>query len=272
MKTRIISAFIALTILFSLCYFFEERGLIVLSSLVVLGSIFEFSRLSFESTHPPQYLIVVFFILCCLIYISNLLGASSSLILALASCLFLALSIVRIETKSSLIVMAKTQYSALVGFVYVALFPSWVVKTLLFEHGMTWFLFLLSIVFAGDSMALIVGKYKGSKKLLEAVSPKKTVEGALGGLLGSSLAAIVFWIFWLRTYSLPELMLISILTGIFAQIGDLFESLLKRIANVKDSGGIMPGHGGLLDRVDGVYFAGPIFYVLLELLLKIDFS
>jgi phosphatidate cytidylyltransferase len=112
----------------------------------------------------------------------------------------------------------------------------------------------------GDIFAYFSGISMGRHKLFPALSPKKTVEGAIGGLIGSMAGGLAMWFGFFQDIPVALFIFLSIVTGIFAQTGDLFESLLKRVAQVKDSGRIMPGHGGLLDRLDGVLFALPFFY------------
>ena len=124
-------------------------------------------------------------------------------------------------------------------------------------------LFLLAIVCAGDTAAFIVGRLAGRLPLAPRVSPKKTVEGGVAGLVAAGLlaAALSSWI----GLDLPASILVGLIVGVFAQMGDLAESLAKRAAVVKDSGTLFPGHGGLLDRVDSLIFAAPALYYVLSL-------
>ncbi len=263
MIIRTISALTAILILVATYIFFREKGLIAISSLIALVGIFEYSRLSFKPHRTPKYIQAAFFILSAIIYFVVLDEALfSHLLIALCSCVFLAIPLLRVSTKEDLNTALQVQMAGLMGFVYVALFPALVVKTLQFDNGLNWFLCLLSIVFAGDTFAYLFGKAFGKNKLLEAVSPKKTLQGSIGGLLGSICAGCFFHYFWIQEIPTHYMIALALVTGVFAQIGDLFESLLKRIADVKDSGSIMPGHGGFLDRVDGVYFAAPVFYIV----------
>jgi len=124
-------------------------------------------------------------------------------------------------------------------------------------HGTSWIFLLLVIVMCGDTGAYYVGSTLGRRKLYPVVSPNKSVEGALGGLAGSLVGALIAS----RTF-FPELTTIdcigtALLLGPIGQLGDLFESLLKRSCGVKDSGSIVPGHGGILDRLDSIVFAAP---------------
>lgn len=151
--------------------------------------------------------------------------------------------------------------AALLGIFYCAILPSFALLLLTKESsGLEWFGFLLVVVFSGDILAYFAGNFFGKHKLLPVASPNKTIEGAVGGLIGSALCGTVYAQFFLVTNSLFYMAIISTLAAILAQCGDLFESLVKRVADVKDSGRIMPGHGGVLDRLDGVYFAAPLVY------------
>jgi len=115
---------------------------------------------------------------------------------------------------------------------------------------------------ASDTLAYFVGSLFGRHKLCPAISPGKTVEGAAGGLLGS-IGGVVFW-GWLCGLPLMHMAFLGALIGIAAPIGDLTESVLKRFTGVKDSGNILPGHGGILDRFDAIMFSAPVVYYYLK--------
>jgi phosphatidate cytidylyltransferase len=132
--------------------------------------------------------------------------------------------------------------------------------------------FPLVLTWASDIGAFFVGRAVGGPKLIPSVSPGKTRSGALGGLIAT---VIVSWVYVryalapiaLLTMTLPATLLFGALISVAAQVGDLVESLLKREANVKDSSRLMPGHGGLLDRLDSLLFVLPVAYLLFEWLL-----
>jgi phosphatidate cytidylyltransferase len=126
--------------------------------------------------------------------------------------------------------------------------PSYVVMTLMFA----WF---------GDTGGYFAGRFLGKRKLYEAVSPKKTIAGALGGLGGSVLGALFAHFVYLPSIPLAHAIPLAIVAGALGQAGDLAESLVKRSTGVKDSGAIVPGHGGILDRVDALLFTGTIVYL-----------
>jgi phosphatidate cytidylyltransferase len=121
------------------------------------------------------------------------------------------------------------------------------------------------LVWVNDSFAYLVGKNFGKQKLFEKISPKKTVEGFLGGLFFSCIASYFIAIFT-ESLNFTYWLILSIIISVFGTLGDLIESKFKRQANVKDSGIIMPGHGGLLDRLDSIIFAAPFIYLFLRIL------
>ena len=147
----------------------------------------------------------------------------------------------------------------------MVLLPAWVALVEIHEHpqsGAIWSLLALAVVWAADSLAYFAGSRLGRRKLAPRISPGKTLEGVWGGLLGAALVAAVGG-FWLGERGFPLVLLVGLglLCVVFSVIGDLFESLMKRQANVKDSGTLFPGHGGMLDRLDGVFAAMPMFAV-----------
>jgi phosphatidate cytidylyltransferase len=121
--------------------------------------------------------------------------------------------------------------------------------------------------FATDTGAYFAGRFFGRHKLAPEISPGKTLEGSMGGILFSFLALLAYtaWVREVFPFGLLELWLFSLLLSLAAQLGDLAESMLKRFAGVKDSGRFLPGHGGLLDRIDSLLFTFPLTYFLVVL-------
>ena len=122
------------------------------------------------------------------------------------------------------------------------------------------------LIWVNDSFAYIVGKSFGKQKLFYSISPHKTVEGFLGGLLFCCISASIVSRYIDDTLSTPNWLIIAIIVSVFGTLGDLIESKLKRESNVKDSGKIIPGHGGILDRLDSIIFASPYIYLFLKLI------
>lgn len=121
------------------------------------------------------------------------------------------------------------------------------------------------LIWTNDTFAYIIGKKWGKNKLFERISPKKTIEGFAGGILFCILASIILSLFF-NFFSLGIWISSAIFVGVFGTIGDLIESKFKREANVKDSGNIMPGHGGILDRLDSIIFVAPFLYIIFQIL------
>ncbi len=151
-----------------------------------------------------------------------------------------------------------------VGLVYIPVLCSFQMQ--IRQLGPEWIMFLYGTVWASDSMAYYVGKGMGKKKLYKEVSPNKTVEGAAGSFFGGAVGALILKFAIVRQLTVSSAVFIGIMIGIISIIGDLVESMFKRDAGVKDSGVIIPGHGGMLDKIDGVLFAGPVLYWILTVM------
>ncbi|MCH3882354.1 MULTISPECIES: phosphatidate cytidylyltransferase [Tenacibaculum] len=122
---------------------------------------------------------------------------------------------------------------------------------------------ILVLIWVNDSFAYLIGKNFGKHKLFEKVSPRKTIEGFIGGLVFSTLSAIILSEY-IPVFSTLNWVIIALITSVFGTLGDLVESKFKRQANVKDSGNIMPGHGGILDRLDSLFFLAPFVYLYIN--------
>lgn len=130
------------------------------------------------------------------------------------------------------------------------------------ERGRSLLMFLLVVIWACDSAAYYVGSTLGRRKLAPAVSPNKTVEGFAAGLVSAVPVAVIFNLLAPGTLNLGTAIITALGIALFGQAGDLVESAVKRDAGVKDSGGLIPGHGGVLDRADSLLFTVPLFYYL----------
>ncbi len=139
-----------------------------------------------------------------------------------------------------------------VGFAYIILLRS-------MKHGLSLALLLAACTVVNDTFAYFVGRLIGRHRLAPRISPKKTIEGAVGGLVGAMIAALLVSVYsdWM---SKGYAVILGLVVGIVGQWGDLFESAVKRDFQVKDSGTLLPGHGGILDRFDGFLFAGVAAY------------
>jgi phosphatidate cytidylyltransferase len=148
------------------------------------------------------------------------------------------------------------------GLVLVGFFLAHIALIMRLPEGHRLLLFLSCITVVSDSAAFFIGKSLGRHKLCPTVSPKKTIEGFMGGLLGGAAGGLIVSLLFFPGFALIRVIMFSALLAAVGVLGDLTESMLKRQAGVKDSGTILPGHGGLLDRVDSLLLAAPAFYYL----------
>ncbi|MPQ42406.1 phosphatidate cytidylyltransferase [Clostridium tarantellae] len=160
----------------------------------------------------------------------------------------------------------------LLGFIYVGVFFSFIylVNSKYGGQYLVWLIFLSS--WFCDTMAYYAGRLFGKHKLCPKVSPKKTIEGSLGGVLGSTLACVIFGIILSKYYpivSISNYLVIGILCGVFCQLGDLVASSIKRYVGIKDYSNLIPGHGGILDRFDSILFAAVVVYFYLTFIVFI---
>ncbi|OGE22730.1 MAG: hypothetical protein A2V51_02145 [Candidatus Dadabacteria bacterium RBG_19FT_COMBO_40_33] len=133
------------------------------------------------------------------------------------------------------------------------------------DIGFFYIFLVVSCTFLNDTGAYFIGRWKGKRKLIPHVSPGKTLEGTIGGIISSAIAAIVGNLIFKSPIEYHWVVLFGLVIGIVAVLGDLTESLIKRSAEAKDSGGILPGHGGILDRFDSLIFTFPVSYYMVLL-------
>jgi phosphatidate cytidylyltransferase len=148
----------------------------------------------------------------------------------------------------------------LAGVVYIAVPLSYLIVLRRTDLGAWWILFLFTVIWLNDTFAFCVGRLAGRRKLCPWISPMKTVEGAAGGLAGGVVGALVFTRYVNLGAGTVEVIVLALVTGLLCILGDLVESVIKRGAGVKDTGALIPGHGGVLDRIDSMLFAVPFMY------------
>ena len=146
------------------------------------------------------------------------------------------------------------------GIMYIPFLMSHFVSLRMMEQGIVWIIFVLVLAFIGDIAALYVGKYFGKHKLVPLVSPAKTVEGLIGLVLGSTVACLIFAHFFLPEVSLMKIAILALTGSLIGQLGDICESAVKRYYGLKDASSLLPGHGGILDRLDCLLFIAPFVY------------
>jgi phosphatidate cytidylyltransferase len=152
---------------------------------------------------------------------------------------------------------------ALAGPIYLGVLFGAIALLFRQEHGGSWVMLALVCGFFSDTAGYFVGRKFGKRKLAPLVSPKKTIEGAIGGVCGGLFGGLLAHVWFLRELTFAHAMFVSLIATIAGQLGDLCESLLKRGVNVKDSGTLLPGHGGVLDRSDAMLFSAAVIWAYL---------
>jgi phosphatidate cytidylyltransferase len=187
-------------------------------------------------------------------------SAGERLALACLSGLFLAFALLFLFRIRDITTAARDIAYAVLGFIYIPFLLMHLVMLRQTAYGWQWLLVIMLIVMTNDSAAYYTGCAFGRHRLYPLVSPKKSIEGALGGVVGSICGTLLAKYTFFPQLPLADALITAVAIGVLGQTGDLFESLLKRSFGVKDSGSIIPGHGGVLDRLDSIIFAAPAMY------------
>jgi phosphatidate cytidylyltransferase len=262
MRKRLPTAIILMSVFFVVIQFFGDLVFFVVIQAVILAALWEFYDLASRRHHEPRK--VLGFALALILGLSFYF-ASFPLNLALFVALVLTgiyfvLSVNRIEKLSGF-------PPAIALTFFGALYLSFTLNHFYFlrvEKGPFWIYFLFAVIFIGDTGAYGIGSWLGRHKMAPLASPRKTWEGSFGGVVFACLGGAVA-----RQILLPEAVLWKAVVFAFivhatAQVSDPLESLFKRAAGVKDSSNLLPGHGGVLDRVDSLVLAAPLYYYLLK--------
>ncbi|MBC2846635.1 phosphatidate cytidylyltransferase [Winogradskyella flava] len=265
LSVRAISGAIYALLLIGSLYF--QTGLIIILALFGIISLMEFSKL-IKLNAFAQYIIFIllyiFFWFIC-IYKSDVVSSDEATNILLVVTIFVNLILLKdlftfqkiplFQTKRYI----TTTFYLSSGFIFMLMIAN-------FKNTFTPLLLLgaFILVWVNDSGAYLVGKNFGKQKLFPSISPKKTVEGFLGGLFFSCIASY-FIAIYTETLNSTNWLILAIIVSVFGTFGDLIESKFKRQAGVKDSGVIMPGHGGLMDRLDSLIFASPFIYLFLRI-------
>jgi len=259
LKRRVITALWGVPLVIIAIWFDEPLPWFTLLAVPFgLLAVFEFYKITGVSRTIP---LTVFGLIWTLFFIIEPhWNYDNSIPVLLASAVVISLML-RVPVRSIRFSMADWTWS-MMGIVYVGLLLSLLV-TLRINAGREWLYLVIFCTFGSDTFAYFIGRALGRHKLAPRISPGKTWEGAVGGLCGSVIVGLLF------TLSTPvqlsigygEAILLGLLISVCGQTGDLAESMLKRRKGVKESGTLMPGHGGLLDRMDSIVFAGLAVYL-----------
>lgn len=238
----------------------------VLVAIVSLLGIYEFFNIMRMKNYKPLTSIAIALTLFYYILIIFNKSSLNVTFLILAFSLFIMLSVPVLNDKYNFIDVAIT----LLGFFYVSVFFSFIVLVSEKDFGkyIVWTIFISA--WMCDTVAYYSGKFFGKNKLCPKVSPKKTIEGSIGGLIGSTLGCMGFGIFINNigvNIPLFNFILIGFISGIFSQMGDLVASSIKRFIGVKDYSNLIPGHGGILDRFDSILFSSVVVYYYVTIIM-----
>ena len=267
-KQRIITSIIAFPILALLIV----QGHIFLFSLFIGGvyllALYEYYRIVFHDRKEAIFSpIALWGAITGLFMIGGACYHSLPLVIGLIPINFIGAAILSMRQYKNSPAILNVVEKQIQGVIYIALSLSVIIFLRNDPQGRKWIFFLLFLVFAGDVGAFYAGKFFGRHKLSPSISPGKTIEGSIGGMLLCIVVGYVFMRLFLPHLNTPAIFLLFMAVNISAQTGDLFESQLKRVGSIKDSGTILPGHGGILDRIDALLFAAPVVYLFKEFIL-----
>ena len=271
-RTRVLAALVMAPLAIAAILFLPTPWLALLAAVVFLGGLWEWLRLSdVEDTLARTVLLVLnLLLMVAMVWASQTPSGGSLVLFQLAATigvgwwLLAALWLRAYDFGSDHDNGARV---AKLAAGTLAIVPAWCALALIHAqkpNGHFWLLLALLLVWAADTGAYFAGRHFGGKifgrKLAPRISPNKTIEGVIGGLLLSVAIALAgALLIGTKAAQLPAVALVAVVVVLFSVVGDLFESLLKRHAGVKDSGNLIPGHGGLLDRMDSVLAALPVF-------------
>lgn len=224
---------------------------------ILAGSIglWEIQGLLFREALPRTRL-VFFLAIGLLLILGAATGGSAGLHGCLAAAVFLGFADLLFSTPNDPSGLTRLA-SFTLGWLYVPYLLAFVLLIGQAEEANAWAFFVIAVVVPNDAGAYYCGRRWGRHKLYEIVSPNKTIEGSAGGLMAGTLIGTLYGAIFLQSVPLGSLILASLLVGLAGQIGDLIESMIKRMAGQKDSSNLLPGHGGILDRLDSLLFAFP---------------
>lgn len=256
-STRTLAAVVGLLIVLPLLFLGGMPGAIVLVSIAGVIALDEYARMAFPE---DNLFALAWMTLCSAAVVAAWVGWPERLGLVAGAIVVLSLAQVTLRPGDSLDGAADKAGRYVLGVGWIAGLLPFLLSLRAFDQGVTWVFLVMVIAWTGDTGAYFAGRAFGKHPLYPKVSPKKTVEGLFGGFAGAlcGVTAVKFSL-------LPELTPVDVIFyGVVAcalgVLGDLCESMLKRAFKVKDSGWIMPGHGGILDRIDSMLFVAPTVY------------
>lgn len=260
LRHRILTAVVGLPLLIAIIWFGEPWFTLLIAVMAALGS-WEFYRMAGGLKVQPITYFGIAWVL--LLIASPHCPYPDTLPFLITSAIIVSLIWLLFRRTRD---QAFTNWAwTMAGILYIGWMLSYWIDLRSLENGRELVFLAMFITFASDTSAFFVGRAWGKHALAPSISPVKTWEGAVGGLLSSIAVALILGVIFTLPLSYWQIALLGFIVSIFAQLGDLAESLLKRNTGVKDAGKLIPGHGGILDRIDSLIFTGVIVYYFLEL-------
>lgn len=280
LKLRILTALIGAPVMLGLLFGFGVEGVCLFALVISSGMWFEYGKMFFKLEDRTEKLVMMM-IFNALVHIGHFwlsVGIHPALLGLFPLVLFSSIFLFQVPrllhyggpaelNKPENVANLKQHFHELAavvfGVIYCTWFPLLMVNIREANRGMHWLAFVLLAVWSADTFAYFAGTKLGKTPLFPSVSPKKSWEGVIGGALGAVVVTLAYSHFFLHDVSTVYLITLCLTLCVASVLGDLAESLMKRATDCKDSGSLLPGHGGFLDRFDGVVFALPIMYLFL---------
>ncbi len=262
---RVLTSIVLIPVLYVIVW---ELPPVYFTGLVVVAAVigqYEFYRMAKSRGIRP--LIVLGIVLGVLISIASdfyqpLLRGGNGGAFFVTFCLLL-ITVVRLFSSRPVESALEDISVTVLGIFYVAMLFGFQVALRAGDHGKQWIVFLYLVIWASDTGAYYIGSSLGKHKLYPKISPKKSVEGLIGGMVAAAGLALLCRVWFLPAVGVLEAAVLGLVLAVAGTLGDFVESLFKRSAGVKDSGSLIPGHGGMLDRMDSMLFAAPVLYYYL---------
>jgi len=244
---------------------YSQYSFLLLFGLLLLFSVGEFCKLVSLKPIIPLIIATVGYIL------SNLTNTikTNEILLLIAALMVSVRTLLFLFEKKDRFLDTQAKYVFLIGYLIIPIIIFTKIPFISNQYVPEIIISILVIIWANDTFAYLVGITMGKNKLFERISPRKTIEGFVGGVIFAVVAGILLAQFYLMD-SVIKWIIIAMIVSAFGTLGDLIESKFKRIAGVKDSGNIMPGHGGFLDRLDSIIFVAPFVYLFYQIIYYVS--
>jgi phosphatidate cytidylyltransferase len=260
LRHRILTAVIGLPVLIAIIWFGEPSFTILFAAMSALAS-WEFYRMAGGLKVQP----ITYFGIACVLLLIISPHCPYPQTLPFLITLVIVVSLIWLLFRHHRDQAFTNWVWTMAGILYIGWMLSYWVRLRSLEGGGEFVFLAMFTTFASDTSAFFIGRTWGKHALAPAISSGKTWEGAIGGLSASIVASFIISIIFTLPFSYWQIALVGFIISVFAQLGDLVESLLKRNTGVKDAGKLIPGHGGILDRLDSLIFTGVIVYYFIEL-------